>query len=85
MHVLSQLESTAKQDLRGHSARRRPPADGLVLLVLLALPLAVTLWGLGYYLAPVSERVRAPLHTLLRASGPIGQGFGILGLVLFMR
>jgi hypothetical protein len=55
-----------------------------MLVVLLALPLALTAWGIPYYSAPVTERVRAPLHALLRPSGAVGQSFGILGLALFL-
>jgi len=65
-------------------ARRSPPADRVALLALLATPLAVTAWGIAYYAAPVAERVRSPLHALLRPSGPVGQSFGILGLALFL-
>jgi hypothetical protein len=56
----------------------------VALVVLLALPLAATAWGIAYYLAPVSQRVRAPLHALLRPSGAVGQSFGVLGLLLFL-
>jgi hypothetical protein len=56
----------------------------VALVLLLSLPMAVTVWGIAYYAAPVSERVRAPLHALLRPSGPVGQSFGILGLSLFL-
>ena len=65
-------------------ARRPLPADRLVLVLLMAIPIAVTAWGIAYYTAPVADRVRAPLHALLRPSGPVGQLFGILGLALFL-
>jgi hypothetical protein len=67
-----------------HPARRALAGDRVALAVLLALPLATTLWGISYYAAPVAERVRAPLHPLLRPSGLVGQSFGILGLALFL-
>lgn len=51
---------------------------------MLAIPVAATAWGLPYYLASAAERVRSPLHPLLRPSGWVGQSFGILGLVLFL-
>lgn len=60
------------------------PPDGFWLGVLLAVPILVSLWGLPYYFAPVAERVRSPLHPLLRPSGLLGQGFGIAGLALFL-
>lgn len=65
-------------------ARRAVPADRVVLAVSLAIPLAVTAWGIGYYAAPAAERVRAPLHALLKPSGPLGESFGVLGLALFL-
>lgn len=77
-------ERAVSHDRPARPARFPWPADRVALLVLLALPLVVTAWGLVYYAAPVAERVRAPLHALLRASGPVGQGFGILGLALFL-
>ena len=84
MHVVSRLEEITTQRPDRHSARRSPPPERVALVVLLALPLTVTAWGIAYYLAPVSERVRAPLHELLRPSGLVGQSFGILGLALFL-
>ncbi len=84
MEVVSRFEPLTTQAPEVQSARRRPSADGLALLVLLALPLGVTAWGVAYYLDPPSQRVRAPLHALLRPSGPVGQSFGILGLALFL-
>ena len=65
-------------------ARRGVPADRLALGALLALPLAVTAWGIAYYSVPVADRVRSPLHALLRPSGPVGQSFGLLGLAFFL-
>jgi hypothetical protein len=52
--------------------------------VLVAIPTLVTAWGLPYYLAPVAERLRHPLHPLLKSSGPVGLGFGAFALLLFL-
>jgi hypothetical protein len=56
----------------------------VVLVMALAIPLAVTAWGIGYYASPATERVRAPLHALLKPSGAFGQSFGVVGLALFL-
>jgi hypothetical protein len=66
------------------SARRVPAWDRLLLIVLIAAALAATALGLPYYLAPAAERVRSPLHAALRASGAVGQSFGLAGLLLFL-
>jgi hypothetical protein len=66
------------------SARRAPSWDRALLLLLLTAALAATVLGLPYYLAPAAERVRSPFHAALRASGLVGQSFGIAGLLLFL-
>jgi hypothetical protein len=58
--------------------------DGIGLSVGLLLPAMVTLWGSTYYFASAAERVRHPLHAALKASGAVGQAFGVLGLALFL-
>ena len=60
------------------------PATGWPLVVLMAIPALVTAWGLPYYLAGVAARLRHPLHPMLRPSGPVGLGFGIAALALFL-
>lgn len=52
--------------------------------VVIALLLAASALGESYYLAPVSERVRHPLHQWLRPSGYIGQTAGIVALLIFL-
>jgi hypothetical protein len=56
----------------------------LFLTTLVAVPIAATAIWLPYYLAPVGERVRSPLHDLLRPSGDVGQAFGVLALALLL-
>lgn len=65
-------------------ARRTISPDSVGLAFGLLLPLAATVWGASYYFAPIAERVRHPLHALLKASGTVGQAFGVLGLALFL-
>ncbi|MGE5176101.1 MAG: hypothetical protein ACM3JJ_06955 [Hyphomicrobiales bacterium] len=56
----------------------------LFLVTLLAIPVAATLIWLPYYVSTAAERVRSPLHPLLRPSGWVGQSFGVFGLALFL-
>jgi hypothetical protein len=72
------------REVAPNSARRAPSWDRTLLILLLTAALAATLLGLPYYLAPAAERVRSPLHAALRASGFVGQSFGIAGLLLFL-
>jgi hypothetical protein len=44
----------------------------------------VNLYGLPYYTAPLSTRVRHPLHPLLRPSGLVGQSLGIIVFAMFL-
>jgi len=69
---------------RDAGLRARGSLGGLPLFVLLAIPTLVTAWGLPYYLAPVAQRLRHPLHALLKSSGPVGLAFGTAALLLFL-
>jgi len=66
------------------SAPRSRPDDRWAILVIFAVPLAITIWGATYYFASPGLRVRSVLHPLLRASGPVGLGLGILAFALFL-
>ena len=63
---------------------RRSYGDAVAITLSCLLPLAVTAWGWSYYAAPLAGRLRHPLHSLLRPSGPVGLGLGVLGLALFL-
>jgi hypothetical protein len=52
--------------------------------VITALLLVVNAVGASYYLSPIAERVRHPLHPVFRSSGSIGQSAGILAFVIFI-
>ncbi len=69
---------------RAVAPRRHSPARGLPLLVALALPTLVTAWGLPYYVLPLAQRLRHPLHGLLKPSGALGLAFGVLAISLFL-
>lgn len=61
-----------------------PPGFNRPLLVLLAGLGLVAAAGLPYYLRPLAERVRSPLHAWFRPSGYIGQTAGIVALAVFL-
>jgi hypothetical protein len=58
--------------------------DRIALVLLLALPLALTLRHLPYYALGRAGRVRDPLHTVLDPATPFGLTFGFIGLGLFL-
>lgn len=45
---------------------------------------ALLVYGRAYYLAPQAEKVRHPLHPLLRQSGTMGHLLGIIGAVFML-
>lgn len=52
--------------------------------LLVGVTLAASAAGLPYYMAPIAERVRHPMHVWLKPSGYIGQSAGLLALALFL-
>jgi hypothetical protein len=62
----------------------RNPDDRLPLGIMLAIPLVATLAGLPYYLMGPGERLRSPLHPLLKPAASVGLAFGVAALVLFL-
>jgi hypothetical protein len=54
------------------------------MIVLCGVMLALTLYGLPYYLLDHGGRVRSDLHSVMKASGAIGQSTGIAALALFL-
>lgn len=53
-------------------------------LVITVLLLVINAVGASYYLAPIGERVRHPLHPVFRSSGWVGQSAGILAFLIFI-
>lgn len=84
MTVVTAAEQVNSPAGKPRPAKRFPPPDRVALIALYLIPLAVTAWGIAYYAAPVADRVRSPLHALLRPSGAVGQSFGVAGLALFL-
>ena len=67
---------------RGAESRRE--VRHIVLFAALAILVAISVLGAGYYTAPIGVRVRHPMHEWLRPSGIIGQGAGILAFTIFV-
>jgi dihydropyrimidine dehydrogenase (NAD+) subunit PreT len=61
-----------------------PKRSRTLLYSIVGVLLAISLAGLPYYVLPVAERVRSPLHPWLRPSGYIGQSAGILAVTIFV-
>lgn len=65
-------------------AKRRPlAAQRWPITVILATLLAINAAGAPYYRLSAGERVRSPLHPMLRPSGVVGQSAGLLALAIF--
>jgi hypothetical protein len=50
----------------------------------MSILVAISVIGAGYYAAPMAVRVRHPMHDLLRPSGLVGQGAGVLAFTIFI-
>jgi hypothetical protein len=57
---------------------------GGIASVLLTIWILAGLGGFDYYRTPVSVRAYVPAHRLLRPSGPAGQMFGVVGVLLML-
>ncbi|MGH7520773.1 MAG: hypothetical protein ACREMI_05810 [Gemmatimonadales bacterium] len=82
--------STSARELRSHQPESPPEKSpprrrgrGLLVLLLVVLA-AICVVGAPYYLQPMAARVRSPWHPWLKSSGYVGQGAGLLALVLFL-
>ena len=61
---------------------RQAPSQ-VPLVVVLSTLAALNLLGAPYYLLPMGDRVRSPLHAWFKPSGYIGQPAGILAFTIF--
>lgn len=91
MHDVPSEAGVATARAAGPSVVRRAepvtghaPGGGLPLMVLLTIPSLVTAWGLPYYVLSLAQRLRHPLHPVLKSSGPLGLAFGALALTMFL-
>lgn len=57
---------------------------GFFLLIGISTFLILTITGTSYYLLPIEERFFHPLHNILKPSGLVGHGIGILGSVMMI-
>jgi hypothetical protein len=57
---------------------------GLLYLLTVALMVYLVLMGAGYYGSALTERPHNTLHEVLRPSGSIGHGLGIVGSILML-
>jgi hypothetical protein len=53
-------------------------------VTIIVVLVALNLYGARYYALSLGERVRSPMHALLRPSGTLGQGAGVLGFLVFI-
>lgn len=55
-----------------------------LLMFLTICLLFINLSGASYYLAPLADRLRHPLHAWLKPSGYVGQPLGFVAVILFL-
>jgi hypothetical protein len=73
-----------------HARRRvrdmRPPlaAQRWPMAIILTSLVAINVMGAPYYRLSPGERVRSPLHHVLRPSGVVGQSAGVVALAIFV-
>jgi hypothetical protein len=77
--------ATVATPVRPRAREARPPlaSQRLPIAIILATLALINLAGAPYYVLSPGERVRSPLHALLRPSGPVGQAAGIIALLIF--
>ena len=56
----------------------------LALSVILGFLVLICLSGFSYYVLPIAERVRSPLHDWFKPSGYVGQSAGWIAMALFL-
>ena len=74
----------ARTPPRVHQTADRPVRTGRLIAAVTVTLVALNLSGASYYLLPIAERVRSPLHPLLKSSGLVGQTTGIMALAIFV-
>ncbi len=65
-------------------SRRTSAGVNWVTLVIVVTLVVINVAGAPYYARSLGERVRHPLHALLRPSGLVGQSAGIIAFVVFV-
>lgn len=67
----------------GRPSADRGPATGRIVAAITLVLIAINAIGARYYLLPIGERARSPLHRVLKSSGIVGQTTGIIALAIF--
>ena len=75
-------ELTALAPLR--TAERSRALGAWISVAITVALIAINVAGARYYSLPIAERVRSPLHPILRSSGSVGQSAGILAVAIFV-
>ena len=57
---------------------------GLFLIVGISVTILLAIYGFDYYTTPLEERFFNPAHNLLKPSGALGHGFGIIGTLMMI-
>ena len=57
---------------------------GLFLIVGISVTILLAIYGFDYYTTPLEERFFNPTHNLLKPSGALGHGFGIIGTLMMI-
>ena len=64
--------------------RRQAPGLNRPLAIIVVALVVANAIGAPYYVLPLAERVRSPLHPWFRPSGYVGQPAGILAILIFL-
>ncbi len=81
----SQLKPTAPTKVKvPQSTGKRPRLTLRLSLAPAIFILVLNIFGIRYYMLPLNERIREPMHAWLGPSGYVGQSAGILAFALFL-
>lgn len=83
----SSHKTSASVARQAAGSRRSPGRVAITIfwILLWIVPVAtVLIWGLEYYLTSIPERAHSGLHDLMKPSGMIGLGLGIVGTILIV-
>jgi hypothetical protein len=69
---------------RARATDTRPRTSSRIISAVTLVLVAANLAGAAYYRLPIAERVRSPLHAILKPSGIVGQTAGLLALAIFV-
>jgi hypothetical protein len=73
----------AEQPSRSSGIARRT-VTVVAVLVWLAVAGTLLVWGFPYYITPLQARAYSAYHELLKPSGLVGQGYGVIGTLMMV-